>query len=34
MTRSAPRASLWNSSVTALIVIGSIRWFGLLVYLG
>jgi hypothetical protein len=26
MTRSAPVALDWNSSVIALIVIGSIRW--------
>ena len=28
MTRSAPGAFDWNSSVTALLIIGWIRWLG------
>jgi hypothetical protein len=27
MTKSAPGTPDWNSSMTALLVIGSIRWF-------
>jgi hypothetical protein len=27
MTRSAPRGFDWSSNMTALLVIGSIRWF-------
>ena len=30
MTRSAPVTFDWNSNVIALLVIGSIRWFGFL----
>lgn len=30
MMRSAPVVPDWNSSMIALLVIGSIRWFGIL----